>query len=436
MRKTENICVNFKKCCSAVGNTWYYSEYNSMRVSGMSRKKGSSLLETRKRNRIYIKETIYQREPITRTDIAHELGLTIPTITTSVNEMIDEGILTETALPEEMLVNVTGRRPTGIGLIPDAAHVIGVETGPYAVRAVRMDLRGHIYAQAEGDPAPEEYKKLLSELKRLIGQVIDPKEQDKILGVAVGIPGVVDEETKTIRSIRYRDWIGKALAEDLKRSLDLPVLIGNNVRFRAVGYEMQLRGLRPDSFAYFYTSRGIACPLMAMDDTMSGYNAGPGEVGQSVVRIDTKEGWKEQVLEEVAGDEAIIAKCRVLVKENRSECLADLAAAEGALTMKQILAAQEAGDAEVNRILDEALDFLGIEIANIVNFTNPSLVVLDSYLFRVEKNRIRMMNKAKSLFFGINEKGVRFAYLPFSHYTGAVGAGYAAVQKMYLETES
>ena len=53
-------------------------------------KKGSSLLETRRLNRVSIKDTIYKMEPVTRTDIAREIGLTLPTITTSVNEMLEE----------------------------------------------------------------------------------------------------------------------------------------------------------------------------------------------------------------------------------------------------------------------------------------------------------------------------------------------------------
>lgn len=46
-----------------------------------------------------------------RTAIAEELGLTLPTITTSVNEMLTEGILEEIPITEGQLVNNMGRRP-------------------------------------------------------------------------------------------------------------------------------------------------------------------------------------------------------------------------------------------------------------------------------------------------------------------------------------
>lgn len=71
----------------------------------METKKGSSLLETRRRNRVLLKDIIFNLEPVTRTAAAKELGLTLPTVTTSVNEMIEEGILEEVPVPEEKLKN-------------------------------------------------------------------------------------------------------------------------------------------------------------------------------------------------------------------------------------------------------------------------------------------------------------------------------------------
>ena len=86
----------------------------------MSISKGNSLIETRKINRILIKDRIFRSECITRTDISRELGLTLPTITTSVNEMISEGILEEKPISEEWLTNSTGRKPMAISFVANA----------------------------------------------------------------------------------------------------------------------------------------------------------------------------------------------------------------------------------------------------------------------------------------------------------------------------
>ena len=54
-------------------------------------KAGNSLIETRRKNRALIKNTIFRTPDATRTGVAKELGLTLATLSTSVSEMIAEG---------------------------------------------------------------------------------------------------------------------------------------------------------------------------------------------------------------------------------------------------------------------------------------------------------------------------------------------------------
>ena len=61
----------------------------------MDGNKTGGLSEVRRRNRTHIREIIYRRAPITRTEIAHELGLTLPTVTTSVAQMLEDGLMPE-----------------------------------------------------------------------------------------------------------------------------------------------------------------------------------------------------------------------------------------------------------------------------------------------------------------------------------------------------
>ena len=134
----------------------------------MAGKKGNSLLETRRRNRVLIKNMIFRMENATRTAIAEELGLTLPTITTSVNEMLAEGILEEIPIAEGQLMNSMGRRPNAIAFRADAAYVIGVELGPYATRAVLMDLKGEVLESSEHERAAENYEGMLEKVTNII----------------------------------------------------------------------------------------------------------------------------------------------------------------------------------------------------------------------------------------------------------------------------
>ena len=78
--------------------------------------------------------------------------------------------------------------------------------------------------------------------------------------------------------------------------------------------------------------------------------------------------------------------------------------------MDQILEVQEMGNPEVNSIIEQAIGYLGIALANVVNLINPGYVVADSCLFQSEKNRKQLLESAKSNFFGLNEEEVPVSY--------------------------
>lgn len=399
----------------------------------MNTKKGSSLLETRRRNRMFIKDTIFRMEPVTRTAIAEELGLTLPTITTSVNEMISEGILEEIPLPENMLVNATGRKPVAVGFVSGAACAIGVELGPYATRMVLMDLNGNLLETWEERKSTVGYDQMLCRMSEKIQMLARKAGGRPLLGVGIGLPGFIECDKGIIRSHREPDLVGRPLARDMEKLLELPVIIDNNVRLRAIGYEMELKGSRPESFAYFYISKGLACPLMVKDSVLSGYSSGAGEIGHTVICMDHKDGRIPKCLDDLAGERAICDACREKIDSGGAGILKAIVAAEGAMELKHILMAQERGDGDVKAVLSERIEYLGIALANVVNLINPGFVVVDGYIMKNGENKELLKASARNWFFGINEEEVKIIFREFDHYNGARGAAYFVIRRLFLE---
>ena len=61
----------------------------------MDKSLGGNLPRIKVQNQFAIKEVIYKFGPISRIEIAQRLGLTLPTITTSVSMMLKRGLLKE-----------------------------------------------------------------------------------------------------------------------------------------------------------------------------------------------------------------------------------------------------------------------------------------------------------------------------------------------------
>lgn len=186
---------------------------------------GNSLQETKRRNRILIKNKIFRMEHALRNEIARELGLTLPTITNSINEMIREGLVITEPLSQECRNKNSGRRPLAVAFRREAAYAIGIELGPYYSRAILVNLRGEAVESVTNPKASESYGKMLSELENLVEHFLHRIDRDQLIGIGIGVPGFVDTDRGRIRYTFREDWNGKTLGEDLGRRFSVPVSV-------------------------------------------------------------------------------------------------------------------------------------------------------------------------------------------------------------------
>ena len=79
-------------------------------------------------------------------DLAHELGTSIPKVTRIVSEMEQAGILSDWGKQE----SATGRRPSLYGLNPDAGFFVGVEVGKDGLTLAVTDFTGRLIQFQDG----------------------------------------------------------------------------------------------------------------------------------------------------------------------------------------------------------------------------------------------------------------------------------------------
>ena len=423
---------------------------------------GNSLLETRRRNGILIKNKIFRTEHAMRGEIAKELGLTLPTITNSINEMIKEGVVEPEPLPEECLSGGYGRKPQMVRFRREAGYSIGIELGAYHTRAVLVNLRGEVVEERTRRKAALQYGEMLAQVTELIGELCGcvpslQKEEGKLIGIGIGGPGFVDTEGGTIRQNFRVDWNGRPLGADLRERYPVPILIDNNTRFRAMGYEMQLRGTRPKMFAYLFISRGLACPIMYNDLVLSGAGAGAGELGQTILLYAGVNGEKRSVTadrngsvtadrngsvtadqkrtvtaDQIASESALFERCMEEMERGRLLQLKKSCRDATELSIGQILDLQQAGDPEIDALVEECIFGQALVMANVVNLLNPNTVVVDARMMSFPANREKLIRYARAHFYGMNAEDVEIRFHEYHSYDGALGAALGTIQKNFL----
>ena len=399
---------------------------------------GNSLLETRRRNGILIKNKIFRTEHAMRGEIAKELGLTLPTITNSINEMIKEGVVEPEPLPEECLSGGYGRKPQMVRFRREAGYSIGIELGAYHTRAVLVNLRGEVVEERTRRKAALQYGEMLAQVTDLVDELCGcvpslQTEKGKLIGIGIGVPGFVDTEGGTIRQNFRDDWNGRPLGADLRERYPVPILIDNNTRFRAMGYEMQLRGTRPKMFAYLFISRGLACPIMYNDLVLSGAGAGAGELGQTILLYAGVNGENRTVTaDQIASESALFEKCREEMEKGRLLQLKKSCRDATELSIGQILDLQQAGDSEINALVEECIFGQALVMANVVNLLNPNTVVVDARMMSFPANREKLIRYARAHFYGMNAEDVEISFHEYHSYDGALGAALGTIQKNFL----
>lgn len=399
---------------------------------------GNSLLETRRRNGILIKNKIFRTEHAMRGEIAKELGLTLPTITNSINEMIKEGVVEPEPLPEECLSGGYGRKPQMVRFRREAGYSIGIELGAYHTRAVLVNLRGEVVEERTRRKAALQYGEMLAQVTELVDELCGcvpslQKEEGKLIGIGIGVPGFVDTEGGTIRQNFRDDWNGRPLGADLRERYPVPILIDNNTRFRAMGYEMQLRGTRPKMFAYLFISRGLACPIMYNDLVLSGAGAGAGELGQTILLYAGVNGERRTVTaDQIASESALFERCMEEMEKGRLLQLKKSCRDATELSIQQILDLQKAGDPEIDALVEECIFGQALVMANVVNLLNPNTVVVDARMMSFPANREKLIRYARAHFYGMNAEDVEIRFHEYHSYDGALGAALGTIQKNFL----
>lgn len=394
---------------------------------------GGNSLRTKKSNHIAIKEMIYQDGPITRAEISKRLGLTLPTITTNVNTMLAQGIVKEisSSLPDD---KSAGRPANPINIVPDAAFFIGVEMRRTYRMLLITNLRGKIVHSHRDTEVHNDYEGAIASACKMINDALESNivSKDKIKGIGLCCPGVVDDDLGSLIVHPGYDWKDKPLLEDLIRltGFEQHTVVMNNSRARALSTVLFNPRIshEAETFAYLFISAGIACPFIVNTDISSSTALGVGEIGHMVIDPlgPVCRCGNHGCLEAVASDDAIIEACKNAVEHGEHSTVAEYCH-NGTLDIETIVKAVKEGDPMVKRITSKAIHYLGIAIANVYNYIRPDILAIEGYLFLNPESKAELLDVVyRNLYSTIRTPN--FLFITPGKTSGALGACAAAIR--------
>lgn len=405
----------------------------------MKIKSGSNLSKVRKNNYASILGTIYQQGPIMRSEIASQLGITLPTVTTTIKQLLEDGVLREEPVKEES--PSLGRRASLVDFAEDSGYVVGIEWSPVGIVCCMTNLRGKITAKKKETFVIKNvsYKEMLFRTKDCVEELIRETGigREKILGAGWATPGMVEPEKGVLvcSSMNSASWRDEPIQKNLSALLEMPVCIDNHVRVRAIGQDMFEREERPDVYLYYFAQMGVSCCVMADGEPFGKGRFGTGDIGHTIMELNGPacDCGKRGCLQAFVGEDQLLRQARNLLETGRAETLRKICENPEKPEIVELAMAIDCGDEDLKEVVFPAVRYMGISIANIVNLLNSELVVVDCALMnsQVLRKYLSEIVLENNLF--QKELDLKIDYIQANRYTGARGACAMAIEKFMIK---
>ncbi|MGG4552515.1 ROK family protein [Paenibacillus humicus] len=325
----------------------------------------------KKMNKTLVLDTIRQRQPLSRADIAATLGLNKATVSSLVSELIESQLVTEIGPGESS----GGRKPTLLLFNRGAGYAIGIDIRVNDLFALLVDLEGNVIRErtvpledSSTDHAIDQIRKMIHWLSKKA-----PESPYGIVGIGIGVPGLVDEKSRIV-SAPNLGWNNVAVQNLLASEFGENIHIDNEANAGAIGEKLYGAGRDAANLIYISIGVGIGSGMIVGGELYRGISNFSGEVGHMTVsengplcRCGNRGCW-----ETLASEKALLDRAAQRWK--------DSSAASDEEGLDRLLNLARAGDPDALSLLEETGKHLGVGLANLVNILNPELIVIGNRL--------------------------------------------------------
>lgn len=317
-------------------------------------------IKTNNKKRI-ISLLIKERE-LTKLDISRKLDISVPTVTTIVGELSEEGLVEEAG----MASSTGGRKPVIIRFLPDSRYTIGVDLGKDYIRAVLTNLDSKIIEDRRRELKTIDKDKVLEVTKELIEEIInlDINKNSKLLGIGLSLPGIVNqEELKLEVATNFR--LKNISFQELQTYFNLPIYLENEANAGALAESKLGIAKNLNNLIYVSITEGIGGGIFINNDMYRGRDRRAGEIGHMCIAKGGKQCncGRKGCFETYASNRALInsyiEKTNVKVK-----------------TIDEVINRYKSGEEDAIKVVEEYIDNLSEGIESLVFIFNPDYIVI------------------------------------------------------------
>ncbi|BCV22898.1 ROK family transcriptional regulator [Moorella sp. Hama-1] len=333
----------------------------------------------RELNARLIIDTIREAGNLSRAEVARQLGLSAPTVSLIIEQLLSKGILQETGTGDSS----GGRRPILLALNPNYRYVAGVDLGKQEIGIALGNLNGDLIGETtltftHGEAGESVINRVAGAIKDLCrAKSIDSQ---LLAAIALAVPGVYDPATGLVKMVaRSFDWEGLRPEKAFQAHFTAPVIVKNDVNTAALGEFWRGQGRGINNLAYISVGLGIGAGIILNGQLLEGCRGAAGEIGFMALGAEALQATYRQYghLETIASTAAVVEQARRVVTTGKPGLLLGLCRGEiSRLDFRLVCQAASLGDEDARELLERMAGWVGLAVANLQQVLDVELIVV------------------------------------------------------------
>lgn len=302
--------------------------------------------------------------PITRPRLGAILNLSKPTMSAVMTELGALGLVESVGSQQGAM----GRSAAIYALGPMAGYVIGIDVGGAQVRAVAQGLDGSPLATTELK-IPKPHRATIEEISRIVDEAAKStilavgNRSRHLRSIAVAVPRIVSHNRLGLNKRRGPE----TALHVLRQSVDVPILLENNVNCAAFGEMHHGVAKGRDIFVFLQVGVRVGLGIVINGKLFRGHNGAAGEAGRVPFPWSRHEIPEREGLELYLGSDALMERCVAAWPQH---------AGPPPATARELFDRAQIGETEAMLWVARHAADIGRLVAGCVGFFDPGLVVL------------------------------------------------------------
>ena len=344
-------------------------------------------------NEIYILKLIKEQGPISRAEVSRRYNISRAAVSDIVSRLIEREFVQE--IGEGTSSGKGGRKPVLLAFNRRAGFVVCIEMKKLRCRIALCDLGADILDEIRWEAAQfESGDELLEQVFGKIDFLLEKHHipRDRLLGVSLGMPGLVDFEYGILKEAHSEHpWNNRPLKRAFEERYHTNIYIDNDIKLATIGEYIFGQQKKIHNMIFIGVGEGIGAGFIINGQIYRGITYSAGEIGYDELGYFFHDRDEfpllfngQRYLGDLLSYNNLVQSFIRAVKSGKSSSLAPRLKDSNSIQVTDLIYAALSGDELCRQILQEYGQLLGILSVNLINYLNPEMVVYNGEIFEID----------------------------------------------------